>query len=118
VDPVPDPLLFFPGSAADRTRTSGSVAKNSDHYTTEAVSLCILTMIFNHNRTVSLSSQNIFKTVSEVMHLLHVMDGKRGGEGGDGKGRISIASLSSHHRDNHSTIAFGTYPDSHPILSS
>jgi hypothetical protein len=30
VDPVPDPLLFF-GSAGNRTRASGSVAKNSDH---------------------------------------------------------------------------------------
>jgi hypothetical protein len=28
VDPVPDPLLFF-GSAENRTRASGSVAKNS-----------------------------------------------------------------------------------------
>jgi hypothetical protein len=35
VNPVPDPLLFF-GSAGNRTRASGSVAKNSDHYTTEA----------------------------------------------------------------------------------
>jgi hypothetical protein len=31
VDPVPDPL-FFPGIAGNRTRVSGSVAKNSDHY--------------------------------------------------------------------------------------
>jgi hypothetical protein len=30
VDPVPDPLLFF-GSAGNRNRASGSVAKNSDH---------------------------------------------------------------------------------------
>jgi hypothetical protein len=30
VDPVPDPLLFS-GSAGNRTRASGSVAKNSDH---------------------------------------------------------------------------------------
>jgi hypothetical protein len=30
VDPVPDPLLFF-GSAGNRTRASGSVARNSDH---------------------------------------------------------------------------------------
>jgi hypothetical protein len=29
VDPVPDPLLFY-GSAGNRTRASGSVAKNSD----------------------------------------------------------------------------------------
>jgi hypothetical protein len=31
VDPVPDPLLLFSGSAGNRTRSSGSVAKNSDH---------------------------------------------------------------------------------------
>jgi hypothetical protein len=31
VDPVPDPLLFFSGSAGNRNRASGSVAKNSDH---------------------------------------------------------------------------------------
>jgi hypothetical protein len=38
VDPVPDPLLLREFvSARDRTRTSGSVARNSDHYTTEAV---------------------------------------------------------------------------------
>jgi hypothetical protein len=30
MDPVPDPLLFS-GSAGNRTRASGSVAKNSDH---------------------------------------------------------------------------------------
>jgi hypothetical protein len=38
VDPVPDPLLLRKsGSAKNRTRTSGSVARNSDHQTTEAV---------------------------------------------------------------------------------
>jgi hypothetical protein len=31
VNPIPDPLLFFSGSAGNRTRASGSVAKNSDH---------------------------------------------------------------------------------------
>jgi hypothetical protein len=31
VDPVPDPVLFFSSSAGNRTRDSGSVAKNSDH---------------------------------------------------------------------------------------
>jgi hypothetical protein len=31
VDPVPDPLLFFSGSAGNGTRAFGSVAKNSDH---------------------------------------------------------------------------------------
>jgi hypothetical protein len=38
VDPVPDPLLLRKsGSAGNRTRASGSVARNSDHLTTEAV---------------------------------------------------------------------------------
>jgi hypothetical protein len=38
VDPVPDPLLLRKsGSAGNEIRTSGSVARNSDHYTTKAV---------------------------------------------------------------------------------
>jgi hypothetical protein len=38
VDIVLDPLLLRnSGSARNRTRTSGSVNRNSDHYTTEAV---------------------------------------------------------------------------------
>jgi hypothetical protein len=38
VNPVPDPLLLRQsGRAGNRTRTSGSVTWNSDHYTTEAV---------------------------------------------------------------------------------
>jgi hypothetical protein len=36
VDPIPDPLLLrISGSAGNRTRTSGSVARNSNHWTTE-----------------------------------------------------------------------------------
>jgi hypothetical protein len=42
VDPVPDPLLLRKsGSTGNRTRTSGSVARNSDHWTTEAVSFLL-----------------------------------------------------------------------------
>jgi hypothetical protein len=38
VDPVPDPLLLRKsGSVGNRTQTPGSVARNSDHQTTEAV---------------------------------------------------------------------------------
>jgi hypothetical protein len=38
VNSVPDPLVLRKsGSAGNRTRTSGSVARNSDHQTTEAV---------------------------------------------------------------------------------
>jgi hypothetical protein len=42
MDPVPDPILLRKsGSARNRTRTSGSVAKNSDQKTTEAVPMYI-----------------------------------------------------------------------------
>jgi hypothetical protein len=42
VDPVPDPLLFRKSdSAGNRTRTSRSVAKNSDQQTTEEVRLLL-----------------------------------------------------------------------------
>jgi hypothetical protein len=38
VGPVPDPLLLRKsGSTGNRIRTSGSVARNSDHYATETV---------------------------------------------------------------------------------
>jgi hypothetical protein len=38
VDPVPDPLLLRKsGCTGNGTQTSGSVARNSDHYTTGAV---------------------------------------------------------------------------------
>jgi hypothetical protein len=38
VDPVPDPLLLRKsGTAGNRTWTSGSVTRNFDHYTIEAV---------------------------------------------------------------------------------
>jgi hypothetical protein len=42
VDRVPDPLLLRKlGSAGNQTRTYGSVARNSDHLTTEAVHLTL-----------------------------------------------------------------------------
>jgi hypothetical protein len=41
VDTVPDPLLFFSGSAGNRTRTSGSVAKNSLRHENVGESGCI-----------------------------------------------------------------------------
>jgi hypothetical protein len=40
VDPVQDRLLRKSGSAGNRTRTSGSVATNSDHWTREGVVAC------------------------------------------------------------------------------
>jgi hypothetical protein len=42
VDFIPDPLLLTKsGSAGNRTWTFGSVTNNSDHYTTEAVSVVV-----------------------------------------------------------------------------
>jgi hypothetical protein len=52
VDPVPDPLLFFSGSARNRTRASGSVAKNSDHKTRGARSLSHTQENFAYEQTV------------------------------------------------------------------
>jgi uncharacterized protein YcbK (DUF882 family) len=46
VDPAPDPLLFRKsGSTGNRTRTSGSVARNSDHQTAAAVDIIIIIII-------------------------------------------------------------------------
>jgi hypothetical protein len=43
VDPVPDPLLVRnSGIAGNRTRTSGSVARNYDHETIEAVIIAVI----------------------------------------------------------------------------
>jgi hypothetical protein len=47
VNPVPDPLLLRKsGSEGNRTRTSGSVASNSDHWTTETVVFHIINTFF------------------------------------------------------------------------
>jgi hypothetical protein len=51
VDHVPDPLLLRKsGSAGNRIRTSGSVARNSDHWTTEVVNLNIIITNCKKNR--------------------------------------------------------------------
>jgi hypothetical protein len=43
VDPVPDPLLLRKsGSSKNQTRTSESVARNSDHWTTEGFCYALL----------------------------------------------------------------------------
>jgi hypothetical protein len=60
VDPAPDPLLLRKsGIAGNRTRNSGSVAKNSDHYTTEAV--------FEGLSGIIIQKKEIFMTVVSVM---------------------------------------------------
>jgi hypothetical protein len=67
VDPDPDPLLLRKcGSAGNRTRTSGSVARNSDHKTTEVYFLLhnidnfssYLTGITIHLRSVARNSDD------------------------------------------------------------
>jgi hypothetical protein len=51
VDPVPDPLLLTKsGSAGNRTLTSGSVARNSDHQATEAVYFLLHNIYINSVR--------------------------------------------------------------------
>jgi hypothetical protein len=48
VDPVPDPLLpRKSGSVGNRTRTSGSVVRNSDRLITDAVTLKLFDQLFS-----------------------------------------------------------------------
>jgi hypothetical protein len=45
-DPVPDPILHRKsGRAGNRNRTSGSIARYSDNYTTQAVNCNVVTKI-------------------------------------------------------------------------
>jgi hypothetical protein len=60
VDPVPNQLLFFSGSAGNRTRASGSVAKNSDHWTTEVVLLQTYCVQIEPTALSALPDQNTF----------------------------------------------------------
>jgi hypothetical protein len=54
MDPVPDPLLLRrSGSAVNRTWTSGSVARNSEHQTTEAVSCMAYTSYLRREKLCS-----------------------------------------------------------------
>jgi hypothetical protein len=54
VDLVSDPLLIKSGGAGNWTRSSGSVAKNSDHWTTEKVSgrIAIVILIYHRHKPV------------------------------------------------------------------
>jgi hypothetical protein len=66
VDPVPDPLLRKSCSAGNRTRTSGSVVRNSDHQTKQRCNLktCFTwqKIIFNSSVHFSLPSSQIMIT--------------------------------------------------------
>jgi hypothetical protein len=60
VDPVPDPLLLRKcGSAGNRTRASGYVARNSDHYTRGAV--------HNNRRTVQFCEVRVRRNIFLLM---------------------------------------------------
>jgi hypothetical protein len=51
VDPVPDPpLVRKSGSAGNRNRASGSVAKNSEHYTKHVDNLKLKILCSNFNK--------------------------------------------------------------------
>jgi hypothetical protein len=61
VDSVPDPLLLrISGSDWNRTRTSGSVARNSNHLTTEA--------FYTYTQTFFKMYSNVPKYVSDYVH--------------------------------------------------
>jgi hypothetical protein len=60
VGPVPDPLLRKSRSAGNQTRTSGSVARISDHLTTEAV-------IFSKHLKIQLLPQ--WKLTTSLLHI-------------------------------------------------
>jgi hypothetical protein len=54
VDPVPDLLLFRKsGSAGNRSQTSGSVARNPDQFSTEAVIFIIIITVLAANVVLS-----------------------------------------------------------------
>jgi hypothetical protein len=61
VDPVPDPLLLRKsGSTGNRTRTTGSVARNSDHWTTkEALQTQMILKYSNLNRWPFLGNDSL-----------------------------------------------------------
>jgi hypothetical protein len=64
VDPVPDPLLLRKsGSAGNRTRTSESVARNSDHKTTEMV-------CHNHSSKYAKETFHTTEVSTEVIYRL------------------------------------------------
>jgi hypothetical protein len=65
MDPVPDPLLLRKsGSAGNRTRTSGSLARNSDHKTTEAVN----THCRWDRKNKTKGNENVYMVLSDEMN--------------------------------------------------
>jgi hypothetical protein len=70
VGPVPVPLLRKSCSVGNRTRNSGSVARNSDHYTTEAVTVTINTILKNSVQIFDISSAGFvrFRHFASLSH--------------------------------------------------
>jgi hypothetical protein len=68
VDPIPDPLLLRKSvSARNQTQTSGSVARNSDHWTTEVVLDTSIVFII---RIAAILSTYLFISVIDFRHLI------------------------------------------------
>jgi hypothetical protein len=72
VDPVPDPPLLFSGSAWNRTRASGSVAKNSDHETTEAVKPTFILFKIEKKNQIKVVEKKRFLLSDSFQKLLNV----------------------------------------------
>jgi hypothetical protein len=87
VDSVPGPILIRKsGSAGNRSRTLGSVARNSDHYTAEAVYFLLhniykfgsyLTGSTIHHRSVASNSDDL-NTESVIINHVAVVGLERG----------------------------------------
>jgi hypothetical protein len=74
VDPVPDPLLLRKsGSAGNRTRASGSVAKNSDHQTTEAITVYFYVKQIRYEDVVWLMTDPMTDSVTEMKRRVKKM---------------------------------------------
>jgi hypothetical protein len=69
VDPVPDPLIFRKsGSAGNRTRTSGSVARNCDHKTTEMVVLSTWARKYDQSIILSLIAKYWKQAIRRIIY--------------------------------------------------
>jgi hypothetical protein len=84
VDHVPDPLLLRKsGSAGNGNRSSGSVARNSDYQTTEAVYFLLHNIhkfssyLTGNNTSPSCSQEPHHKTTEVIYFLLHNINSVR-----------------------------------------
>jgi hypothetical protein len=116
VDPVPDLLLVRKsGSAGNRTWTSGSVARNYDHLTTEAVGFTAVAQSINcvtsshaHTICLFLRTLNPYKTSSSRHYLMSNMS--TGCSFPEHLHRVSLSTW-SHARDTLKMASFTEYLD-------